>query len=214
MPYFKNNDINLLFIHIPKTGGSSVEQYLSNKYNIELNKKSLWMYLNKNEKESMSIHTTLQHITYKTIIQNSSLFDIEFDDLKIITIVRNPYERLISDLFYLNKININTTKEQTYLEIKKHLFINTSTLLDNHNIPQYLYVCDENNEIYKNIKILHTETLDDDMKNIGFTDFDIRKNCNIHKLNYYNYLNNNSIKLINNFYNKDFEIFNYQKISE
>lgn len=212
MPYFKNNDINLLFIHIPKTGGSSVEQYLSNKYNIALNKTSLWMYLDENEKESISFYTTLQHITYKTVVQNCLFFDIKFDDLKIIAIVRNPYDRLISDWFYLNKMNINTTKEQTYLKIKEHLS-NSAISLDNHNIPQYLYVCDENNEIYKNIKILHTETLDGDMKNIGFTDFNIRENCNIHKLNYYDYLNTDSIQIINEFYSKDFEIFNYQKIS-
>ena len=29
MPYFKNNDVNVLFIHIPKTGGSSMELYFS-----------------------------------------------------------------------------------------------------------------------------------------------------------------------------------------
>jgi len=29
MPYFKNNDINLLYIHIPKTGGTSIEHYFS-----------------------------------------------------------------------------------------------------------------------------------------------------------------------------------------
>jgi hypothetical protein len=40
MPYFKNENINLLFIHIPKTGGTSVEQYFSKKYNVELNYKS------------------------------------------------------------------------------------------------------------------------------------------------------------------------------
>ena len=40
MPYFKNNRINLLFIHIPKTGGSSLEKYFNVKYNIPLNYKS------------------------------------------------------------------------------------------------------------------------------------------------------------------------------
>ena len=208
MPYFKNNDINLLFIHIPKTGGSSVEQYLSKKYNIDLNRKSLWMYLDENDKKNTSIYTTLQHVTYKTVVQNCSFFDIVFNDLTIIAIVRNPYERIISDLFYLNKININTTKEETYLEIKRYLS-NSDVSLDNHNIQQYLYVCDENDIICKNI-----QTLDSDMKNIGFTDFNNRDNCNLHKLNYYDYLNKDSIEVINTFYSKDFELFNYQQITE
>ena len=41
MPYYNDDSINLnlLFLHIPKTGGSSVEQYFSNKFNIPLNKK-------------------------------------------------------------------------------------------------------------------------------------------------------------------------------
>ena len=42
MPYFKDNNINILFIHIPKTGGSSLEVYFSKKFNIPLNNKSLF----------------------------------------------------------------------------------------------------------------------------------------------------------------------------
>ena len=44
MPYFLTNNINILFIHIPKNAGTSIEYYLSNKYNILLNEKSLYMF--------------------------------------------------------------------------------------------------------------------------------------------------------------------------
>ena len=45
MPYFKNNETNILFIHIPKTGGTSVDIYLSKKFDIPLNNKSLFLFL-------------------------------------------------------------------------------------------------------------------------------------------------------------------------
>jgi hypothetical protein len=60
MPYFKNKNINILFVHIPKTGGSSIEQYFSKKYNILLNNSSLFGY------NKLNITESLQHIQYKT----------------------------------------------------------------------------------------------------------------------------------------------------
>ena len=81
---------------------------------------------------------------------------------------------------------------------------------DNHNIPQYKYIIDSDENIIKNIKILRIETLKDDMIKIGFNDFNIFANKNKLNINDYdNYLNEDSIKLINNFYEKDFTLFNY-----
>lgn len=50
------------------------------------------------------------------------------------------------------------------------------------------------------------------MKNLGYIDFAVYDNQNIYKVNYYDYLNNESIEIINKFYDLDFKLFNYDKI--
>lgn len=208
MPYFKNNDINVLFIHIPKTGGSSVELYFSWKFNIPLNNKSLYLFIKDKQllNENMEIKSSLQHITYNQIIKYSKIFNIDFDNIKIITIVRNPYERIISDLFFLKLITIDTPKETLFYILNEYL---VSEKYDNHNIPQHTFITNDKGEIIQNIHILKTESLTNEMKNLGYSDFNIFENVNTNKVNYYNYLNNKSLDIINNFYYLDFILFNY-----
>jgi hypothetical protein len=209
MPYFNKNDTNLLFIHIPKAGGTSLQLYFSEKYNIPLNNKSLYGDFIEKHKLQNKINTSLQHMKYLTIFEYKDFFGINFDNINIITIVRNPYERIISDLFWSKKISIDTSKDKVFDIIKTYVLSNN---LDNHNIPQYLFITDDNKELIPNIKILHTETLQSDMFNLGYTDFSIKENSNKHNVNYYDYLNNDAIQLINDFYDYDFKLFNYEKI--
>ena len=209
MPYFKNENVNILFIHIPKTGGTSVCDYFSKKFNIPLNNSSLHDFLILDTEENkIEINSSLQHMSYNTIMKYKDFFNVESEKLVIITTVRSPYYRVISDLFFLKKINTESSNHEVYIAIQEYI----ATLWDNHGLPQYYFLLDENNSLVQNIKIMQTETLQYDMNEIGYVDFDIKTNCNENNINYDDYLNMDSINLINNYYEKDFELFGYTKI--
>lgn len=203
MPYYEN--INVLFIHIPKTGGSIIEHRLNEK-----TKQTLRNLYPKNELLPKPHDVqSLQHQFYSTLYKYKNILKIDFDNIKIFTIIRNPYDRIISDLFFLGLMKTNDSSETVYDIIKNnYLFKNN---LDNHNVPQYKFITNEKLEIYPNIKIFKTENLNDDNKIINdFLGVNINiKQSNVNK-NYSKYLNKDSIALINNFYKKDFELFNYK----
>jgi hypothetical protein len=206
MPYFKNENMNLLFIHIPKTGGSSIEEYFKRKFNFILNEESLFTAFGKRFNG-----ISYQHQTYIDIYDNREFFKINFNNIKIMAIVRNPYDRIVSDLFFFKLINSNSTPEEVYLKIKDNFLVKT---YDNHPLPQHKYVIDKNGNLIDNIIIIKNEHLDQAMINLGYTDFNMHAQVN--KLNkdkkYIDYLNDESIKLINSFYDNDFIYFKYPKI--
>ena len=85
---------------------------------------------------------------------------------------------------------------------------------DNHNYPQHKFITNDKGEIIQNIHFLKTESLTNDMHNLSYSDLNIHflHNVNTNQVNYYNYLNNKSIDIINQFYHLDFILFNYDKI--
>ncbi len=210
MPYFYNNNVNILFLHIPKTGGTSLENYFEKKFEIKLNKESLFTT---NPKDFFKGYS-YQHQSYKTIRMNKPTFRIDYENITIISIVRNPYTRIVSDLLFKGLIKESSNPSDVYNVIKKYLEEANEPKHDNHRIPQYSFLIDENDEMIKNIKLLKTETLNDDMRDLGYDDFNhLEQVSNVKNKNYYSYLNVESIKLINEFYEKDFEYFEYKKIS-
>jgi len=288
MPFFPK--MKVCFIHIPKTGGTSVENYFSNienkplglntlyyrhtndlahvidkkhrEWNVRLNnfinkeimhlrltanynkdsKKKLQMIQNNMAKYTRSIQETmvdnselkklmlikhkgysLHHFTWNDIrTQKNILFgekiaklvDEKNNDMTFIASVRNPYDRIVSELFFLKKINKTFDQIRVFQVIKQ--FLNDKNHYDNHKTPQYKFVINEKDELIKNLKIVKTESLDSDMEKLGYKSFTNARcknvNTKYNKSKYSNLLNRESIELINNYYAKDFEYFNYSKL--
>lgn len=223
MPYFSNDQIHLLYLHIPKTGGMSIEKYFFEKYKIEKNHKSLYGYhhpcfnINKLIFKNDNEHT-MQHLTYKNICDFSDELGVMNNDvsLQMMTTVRNPYDRIMSDMFFFvvkTNITLHSSKEDIEREIEKYLNDDKYDY-DNHRLPQCEFLFDKKGEIPKNMVVLKCETLTQDMQNIGFLDFHHHENQNRTgvKMCYQNLLSNDSIKRINEYYKKDFEIFGYDMV--
>lgn len=183
MLIFKSSDNNYnVFIHIPKNSGKYIRQKIANNKN----NKILHKYWN--------IHSgvDLAHIPY--IKRNYFIkHNIEY---KYFANSRNPYHRIISAFFYKNP---NKNIDDFKYFVKNILISYDFNMLFDYTIihyyPQYLFVCDENLDIPKNIKIYKLE------------DVENPKIYNLKK-----YLNDECLNIINNIYSKDFLYFNYQKL--
>ena len=221
MPFFP--DLNVLFIHIPKTGGTSIEKMLNKRSRMEMwnpkrNRKLLYP-LNQ---------SSPQHFTLKSIYDNQKVLNLNLDNFTyFFTIVRNPYDRVISDLFFYKLIRKDDNDEIVNNVLKQYLS-ETHSKYDNHSKPQYQFICDDKEHIYTNVTILRTETLSSDIKKTQFFDVEtmkltkLKSNKNVKEksnlndlfsIKYSDYLNHSSIELINQYYKKDFELFNYNMIN-
>jgi hypothetical protein len=206
MPYYP--EANILFIHIPKTGGTVIEIAISKQYEQTL----IGGYLN-NLFDFPYNMTSLQHQYYTTLYKYRNKTNIDFERAKVFTIVRNPYDRIISDLLWFGLIKKDYTADQVFSVIKDNYLYRNN--LDNHNRPQSHFVTYENKKLIPSIKIFNSETLNEDNEKLNEylgINIDIRQE-NVNK-DYSRYLNKKSISLINDFYKLDFELFNYKMIHD
>lgn len=203
MPYYES--VNLLFIHIPKTGGTVIENKLKKIY-----VQTLYSGIGNNILPQPFNKTSLQHQTYTTLYDNRMKLNINFENIKVFAVVRNPYDRVISDLFWYRLLKKDQSPQQVYKLICN--YVKGIKVIDKHHIPQYHYITDKNGELIPSIMIFKTENLNNENDIINKK---LEVNINIKKSgvnkNYYKYLNKKSIKLINKVYAKDFELFGYKK---
>ena len=212
---------NIVFIHIPRTSGTYIEKCLKNKFNFNT-KKPWWItdleHLFGVLKLSKNKYLTLQHLTLYEMIQNNFV-NINTTNY-IFTVVRNPYDRIISvynrsfkhisfDEFLLKVETIisnynfdNNYVEPDYEENFPYIIKNLQNC-KYFIIPQYYFICNNKKNLFEK-PIIHVHKYED------LTELNNILNLNL-KMHYKNksILTKKQKERIASIYKIDFEKFNY-----
>ena len=146
MPLYKIEHENLkkffLFIHIPKTGGTSITSFCKL---LKFREK----YGSNNDFRQF-LKVTPQHFTYNTLNNLININELDFS----FAIIRDPLDRIISSYFWskkysnipesLQKMNF----ENWFNELAENYKQNVN-VLSNHLIPQRMFIGQNIKKIYK-----------------------------------------------------------------
>lgn len=210
----------IIFIHIPKTGGSSIESYFKKKYNL-VDRQIFYGF-------DKRIPHSLQHCTWKEYCENwDTVFRGERardrSKYEVFTVVRNPYTRAISEFYWWVNTNKNKISNKTstqinieYMEnhIEKMLKLDNEQIskgkeYDTHTWTQWRFLEDTP----PNTRILRQETLTEQMRaDERFSDFANNDNITPNKKPYNDLLTPKVISMVNSTYARDFELFGYEML--
>ena len=208
----------LIFLHIPKTGGTSINKLIQDRENRHriFGKPNptdkFWGYILNYVGNFDTKHLTFKEINAKLIFRL-----IRVQGWSFVCVVRNPYERILSLHRYLRKY-----KPRKDIKFPKDVNKFISDFIPNHpegfslrSLKKQSSFIEGINSI--NLKVLKTESLNQDwLKLLSNYNDQIclprsnstqSKNINIAR----NILSDDSIKIVNKFYSDDFKRFGYMK---
>ena len=230
-------DEKIFYIHIPKTGGSAIETFILKHFGYDVPNFTTFTQgftLTQGRPIIKQEFVNICHLNYSIQIfaaKNSKIF---IDDTwDIFTIVRNPYYRAASAIFFQPLLEciyhmhtLSTIEEKRKLFNKaSHLFFNydpTNRDWVGHRTPQYELL--QKNEEEPRIKVFKYEQgLTNIVKSflsykIQFEgeiprDNDKTIDFRIPKPNYKELFTKYFIEEVNKYYKKDFEIFKYEMLN-
>ena len=176
---------SILFVHIPKTAGSSISKILNEK-NLD-NWKREWP----------------RHHDPYSYLKEANLVD---EKVFSFAVVRNPYTRTYSCYKQFNKANQTNISFAEYLDnIKQGKISPISPLL---HLPQSFYIMDQNNlQVERLYKFENLKELEDELGwTLGFYNVG-----NYVVESYIEDYTDEAIEMTENFYSSDFANFGYSK---
>ena len=195
-----------IFIHIPKTAGTSIERSLG------IGEKNKDSFRHHDEHVVDKIKYALQHYTSKMLI-NNTLIKPYWKSYYKFTIVRHPYTRVLSEYFW-KKGKKTQGLEFDHQDFKDHLKSYYEKIDTDHKLSQTEYVYSSDGkilideifkfeEITKSFKIISNKlNLKSDLKQFN-------KSSNSAK--YTEFLDKDDKNLIYKLYKNDFKNFRYAK---
>ena len=195
MPIFEKQ--KKIFIHIPKTAGTSIGTFFEENY-----KKSL----------------ILNQFKHNTFIEYQNLLKNNLNNYAIFSVVRNPYDRILSYFKYhlernakFSNLKVEIAKESNTLnQFNLYLDLTLNNKILEYTGRPYLvsktqtsFLLNNNNRIDSRITILKYENLSEEMPNLP--KINVSKN-NITKKDIYNKQN---LDIIKKHFLEDFINFDY-----
>jgi hypothetical protein len=159
---FENN--NIIFLHIPKTGGNSIQDALRNYSQDKIVVRNSWQ----DGFERFSVESE----KYEKLTKHSNLNDYfgalgdNFFKYRVFTVIRNPFDRLVSFYFspHRGKVDFNASDFEAFIikipSLEGHICIKRAT----NKTP----------ELYKNITFMRFENLGSDFAKLC-TELGIKK---------------------------------------
>jgi hypothetical protein len=203
-----SHEKRIVFVHIPKTGGTSIELALDMNKNENLFSPGIKFNTYKIE-QLKKYKVSPQHLYGKEILE----VEPNVKDYYWFTVVRNPFDRLVSEYHHINKERTNdfVYKNISFPEfVKKTLTLpeeRRKSLFDRHLEPQTNFIQGCSVNIYKLEKLqecfdfLKTNY---QISTIGHARKSERKKFQV-------YYDGKLANFVFKFYIKDFEKFGYKK---
>lgn len=220
-----NHDLKCIFIHIPRTGGSTIEKLLDMENldekgfsNIHDEKRLFGRIQDGTEDNYLSTH--LQHLTAHEIKQRVG--EEIWNNYFKFTIVRNPWDRIISIYKYGDgslKNKLKTVTEKKYKKIGFNEFLDKIQEIELRNIhllPQYNFINYNNKLMLDYIGYFenYNQVIQEIFKILDLNLKEIPKSRKSNRLNFYPfYYTPNRFKKIKRMYKEDIVKLNYSFLS-
>ena len=209
-----NDDLRLIFIHIPKTGGIFIKDNILQKYNFRLYDKLLnTNFPSKIHKEKMIVDNFIEK-------DYSWLLNEKLMDYKYFCVRRCPYERFVSGFLYSsNKHGINSLKDcilnkERYKNGKISNIFSDSGSYTHIFLTQYHFIKNIPNLTILNFDNLNNDLckflLDNGIKEIKHEN----KPRNVTKKTnskFWEYYDSFSLNFVNEYFDEDFKFFGFTK---